>query len=281
MLYVSFASFWLAFATLVGAAVVFGYEWLVRRKPTVAPEIIAAAGGVFLTIAVVSNMIESSGRILTGSNQIIFVALATVALFFVAQYVFKVQNSGVFLITISSMLLGVAQLTSGARTDIAAHPQAGEFMDSALIGFHVGLIVLANMFFLVAGVAAALYLVQSRALKRHSNSTFTRRLPSLANLEKLSSRMAVIGLPFYMAGQFMGIHRAVVVDAAGWFADPRIILSSIISIVFVAYVILFARNKTSGQITATIAVVGAVLVVALMILARVLPVGFHIFGVVG
>lgn len=273
--------FWVAFASLVGAAVLFGYEWLVRRKPTVAPEIVAGAGGILLALAVIGNIVGTEGRVLTGSNQIIFVALALVAFFFVAQYGFKMQNTGVFLITISATLLAVAQLTSGARTDIAAHPQVGEFLDSALIVFHVGLIVFANMFFLVAGVSAILYLVQSRALKQHTNSTFARRLPSLATLERLSARMVVVGLPFYMAGQFMGIHRAIVVDAVGWWADPRIMLSGLISIVWVAHVVLYARNKASGQLTAWIAVVGMVLVVALMILSRVLPMGFHVFGVVG
>lgn len=62
--------------------------------------------------------------------------------------------------------------------------------------------------------------------------------------------------------------------------DPRVLVSAIVAATFLAFIVMYYRNRTSGVVTAWVAVVGGLLVIVLMIIARTLPVGFHLFGVI-
>ena len=152
-------------------------------------------------------------------------------------------------------------------------------MDSAMISFHVLLIVFANALLLIGSVTAALYLYQDWALRNHKNTSLSRALPPLANIKKLWTRVLSIGLPIYFAGQLLGVTRAIVVDAQGWYFDIRIVLSGAVLIVFTVALLLYYRGRTATVPIARLSIVGALLILVLMIVARVLPVGFHIFGV--
>lgn len=274
--------FWLAFAGVIGASVVFAYELLLRRNIRVNPRLVTFVSLLALTASIGFNSSANKGTPLTGANQLILAAWALLILYFVVEYVFKFENYGMVVVPISGVLMIVAQFVAATRADIAPIPELmSHQMNSFSIGFHVGLIIFANMLFLVGAVVSALYLYQASNLKKHKNTLLTRRLPALANLERLASRLIIVALPIYVAGQTLGIVRAISVDVAGWWADPRIMLSGLVMLIYLLYIILFHRNNVSGQTTAYIAIVGAIAIIVLMVLARLLPVGFHVFGVIG
>ena len=271
---------WLAFTGLIGATVSFAHEWLQRREFVIKPQVILGVSGALLGSSVIAKALSTDAPLFTGSNQLIYATIATIALYFVGEYVLKFKGFGTFASGIAVGLLAIAQVIARTAGDIA--PVTGETADllnSVATWFHVSLIVFANVLFLVGAVLAVLYLYQTRALKTHSNSLISRRLPSLSNLEKVGSRAIRFALPFYVAGQLLGAIRAAMVSP-DWWLDARIVVSGLITIVYLAYTVLYTRNKTSGQTTALIAVGGGVLVIILMVIARVLPMGFHIFGVV-
>jgi len=151
-------------------------------------------------------------------------------------------------------------------------------LDSWYVGFHVALIVFANAGFAVGAVSAGLYLLQNNMLKRHKTNVFTRRLPSLATLQTIARRSIALAFPAYTVGLALGILRAIDVDVDGWWADPRIMMAGIVWVTFGTYLILLYRHDVSGKTAARVALVGLVLVIALAIIARTLPVGFHVFG---
>lgn len=273
--------FWISYAGFVGASVVFGYQILRKRQLASLPQIITLVALIALSASIGLNSAAKGGTPLTGANQLVLAAWALAVLYFVVEYLLKFKQYGGLIIPVVVVLMTIAQIIGGPR-DIAPVPEnLSRQMESIGIGFHVALIVFANMLFLIGAIASACYLYQNRQLKAHATGLLSRRLPSLANLERLASRSITIALPVYFAGQFLGIIRAINVDAAGWWADPRVMLSGVILLVFIVFMVLYLRNKVSGVTTSRIAVVGGILVIVLMVLARTVPAGFHVFGVIG
>lgn len=274
--------FWISFAGFVAASVLFAYQLLLRRPVAVPPQMVTGIVLIVYTISIGLNSVANGGTPMTGSNQLILASWALFVLFFVVEYVLKFKHYGGVLVPVGVIFMGIAMVTSrGTQALAPVSSSISQQMDSAGIAFHVALIVFANMLFIIGSVASALYLYQAHQLKNHSTSLLSRRLPSLTNLERLASRSITFALPVYLGGQLLGVIRAINVDAAGWWADPRVMLSGAVFIVFALYMILLLRNKISGQANAWIAIFGGVLVIGLMIIARVLPIGFHVFGVIG
>lgn len=274
--------FWISFAGFVAASVLFAYQMLLRRPVKIPPQMVTGIVLIIYTMSIGLNSVANGGTPMTGANQLVLASWALFVLFFIVEYVLKFKQYGGVLVPVGVVFMAIAMLVSKGSKDIAPiSSNISQQMDSMGIAFHVGLIVFANMLFLIGAIASALYLYQAKQLKAHSTSLLSRRLPSLANLERLASRSITIALPIYLGGQLLGIIRAIRVDAAGWWADPRVMLSGAVFVVFAIYMILMLRNKISGQANAWIAIFGGVLVVSLMVIARVLPVGFHVFGVIG
>lgn len=274
--------FWISFAGFVAASVLFAYQMLLRRPVKIPPQMVTGIVLIIYTMSIGFNSVANGGTPMTGANQLVLASWALFVLFFIVEYVLKFKQYGGVLVPVGVVFMAIAMLVSKGSKDIAPiSSNISQQMDSMGIAFHVGLIVFANMLFLIGAIASALYLYQAKQLKAHSTSLLSRRLPSLANLERLASRSITIALPIYLGGQLLGIIRAIRVDAAGWWADPRVMLSGAVFVVFAIYMILMLRNKISGQANAWIAIFGGVLVVSLMVIARVLPVGFHVFGVIG
>jgi hypothetical protein len=84
----------------------------------------------------------------------------------------------------------------------------------------------------------------------------------------------------YTAGLSLGIVRAMQVDVGGWWLDPRIMMSGVVLLTFAVYLVMVYRHDVSSRTSAWVAVTGFAFVVILAIIARTLPVGFHIFGIV-
>jgi ABC-type transport system involved in cytochrome c biogenesis permease subunit len=185
------------------------------------------------------------------------------------------------LLPIAVVLLVVAEALGAGRPVVS--PPLAELMltDSLGVAFHVALIVLANAGFAIGAAASAAYLGLESQLKRHRTSVLFRRLPSLGQTDAIARRSILIALPVYSAGLLLGVLRALQTDVAGWWADPRVMLSGIVWVVFAVYLYLSNVRHSSGRTTAWVALGGAALVVVLAVMARTVPAGFHVFAVPG
>jgi ABC-type transport system involved in cytochrome c biogenesis permease subunit len=231
------------------------------------------------TLAIGANSIANDGTPLTGSNQLVLASWALVLLYFVMEHVMRIRAYGVFLIPVAVVLMIAAQLVgSGGGGSVVGDPTAANQLDSWYVGFHVALIVFANAGFIFGAVSNGLYLYQGSQLKRHKSSRLSRRLPSLATLQNVGRRAIALSYPVYTAGLLLGIIRAVQVDVEGWWLDPRIMMSGLVLFTFAAYLVIVYRADISSRFAAWVAITGAGFVVILAILARTLPVGFHLFG---
>lgn len=273
--------FWFAFALFVCATVLYAYQFILRRqKVGWWARFATGAGFIFQTLAIGANSMANDGTPLTGSNQLVLAAWALVLLFFAMEHVIKIRAYGAFLVPVAVVLMVIAQLVGGEGSGavVGDAAQIAHQLDSWGVAFHVALIVFANAGFAVGAVSAALFLFQESQLKNHRTSLLGRRLPSLATLQSVSRRAIALSFPVYTAGLTLGIIRAIQTDVGGWFFDPRIMMSGLVLFTFGVYMALVYRHDVSSRTAAWISIVGFAFVVVLAVVARALPIGFHVFG---
>ncbi|MDR1776020.1 MAG: cytochrome c biogenesis protein CcsA [Actinomycetes bacterium] len=280
MLQASIVLFWLAFCGFLMASVFYVY-WIVRHATAsnIVPRVITVLAWVALTASIGMRSVVDGGTRLNGPNQLTLIAWALVLVYFLIEYVLRFSRYGAILIPVTAVLLFVAQVVAPGLVSAAPTPlNISEQMNSVNVVLHVLLIVFGNAMLLIGCVASGLYIYQASSLRKHRNSTLSRALPPLANIERMGLRIAGIGLAVYFAGLIMGITRAIVVDAHLWYTDARIMLSGAVLVVFMVSVLGRRLGRLSGLAAAHIACAGGVLVLLLMVLARTVPVGFHVFG---
>jgi len=277
---VSLVLFWFAFALYVAATVLYAYQFILRRqKVSWWARFATGAGFILQTLSIGANSIANEGTPLTGANQLVLASWALVLLYFVIEHVIRIRAYGAFLVPVAVILMIMAQLVAASGGgSLVGDPTVQAQLDSWYVAFHVGLIVFANAGFLFGAVSNGLYLFQGNQLKHHKTSRLSRRLPSLATLQSVGRRAIALAYPVYTAGLLLGIVRAIQVDVEGWWLDPRIMMSGLVLVTFAVYLVIVYRADISSRFAAWVAITGASFVILLGILARTLPVGFHLFG---
>jgi ABC-type uncharacterized transport system permease subunit len=271
---VSVVLFWFAFALYVSATVLYGYQFVLRRQNVGWwARFSTGAGFICHTASIGTGSRLTQGTLLDGPNQLVLAAWALVLLYFVMEHILKIRSYGAFLVPVAVTAMAASQLFGSAQGLRPGDPLYGSF-----IGFHVLMIIFANAGFIFGAVAASLFLWQDSQLKNHRTNRFTRRLPSLANLQMVARRSIAFAYPIYAAGLSLGMVKAIQADVTGWWLDPRIMMSGVVLVTFAIYLIVLYRHDVSNRFTAQIAITGAAFVIILAVLARTLPVGFHVFG---
>jgi ABC-type transport system involved in cytochrome c biogenesis permease subunit len=269
---------WFALALLIAATVLYAYQFLMKRLQVAWwARFLTGAGALALTASIGLQSTATQGTELTGPNQLVLVAWALLLVYFVVEHLIKVKVYGTFLVPAAVVLLIVAQLLPAPRP-AGLSEAAIRQLDSWRVGVHVALIVFANAGFMIGGAASALYLVLDQQLKRHKTSVLFRRLPSLTQTLNLARRSIALAFPAYTAGMLLGTIRAIETDVQGWWADPRVMMSGVVWLIFGGYLLRLYRHGISSRTASWIALAGLVAVVILAILARTLPAGFHVFG---
>lgn len=271
--------FWFAFALYVGATVLYAYQFVLRRqKVTWWARFFTGAGFLCQTISIGANSMASGGTLLTGENQLVLAAWALILLYFVMEHLLRIRVYGAFLVPVAVVLLVIAQLVGGPDAGYNLGVRELQLISGYGVAFHVALIVFANAGFAFGAVSAALYLYQSGQLKKHKSTRVSRRLPSLATLQAVARQSISLAFPVYTAGLMLGVIRAIQTDVGGFWQDPRVMMSGVVWFTFGLYLVLVYRHDVSSRTAAWVTVAGFVFVVILAIVARTLPVGFHVFG---
>ncbi|MDP2181994.1 MAG: cytochrome c biogenesis protein CcsA [Actinomycetota bacterium] len=270
---------WIALALLIGATVLYAYQFVTKRAAfSWWARFLTGAGFLTLTASIGLRSRVTGGTVLTGPyNTIVLLGWALLLVYFVVEHLIKIKTYGTFLVPAAVGLLIIAQFLSGA-TPKGLSAEELSLLDSWRVGIHVALITFANAGFAIGGAASLLYIIQDSQLKQHKTTVLFRRLPSLAKTQTLARRPIVLGFPLYTAGMLLGMIRAIETDVQGWWADPRIMMSGVVWLCFCAYLVLLYRHGASRRTTSYIAVAGLVFVIVLAVIARMLPVGFHVFA---
>ncbi len=268
-----------ALALYIAATVLYAYQFVLKRS-TIGwwARFLTGAGFICQTLSIGAHSISTHGTQLTGANQLMLASWALVLLYFVMEHVIKIKIYGTFLIPVAVAFMAAAQVLGELMQPAQLSSTQQLELASWRVAFHVALIVFANAGFAFGAVSSGIYLFQEGKLKRHTSSIVTRRLPSLATLQMISRRAISFSFPVYTAGLLLGILRAVELRVEDWWLDPRIMIAGIIWFVFGAYLLLIYRQDVSNRTASWVALGGFVLVIIVAILARTVPVGFHVFG---
>jgi len=271
--------FWFALALYIAATVLYAYQFVLKRsKVGWWARFFTGAGFICQTLSIGANSMANGGTPLDGPNQLMLASWALVLLYFVMEHLIKIKIYGTFLIPVAVVFMAAAEVIGGfaGATELssAQHTQLASWR----VAFHVALIVFANAGFAFGAVSAALYLWQEAQLKKHRSNMVTRRLPSLATLQTVARRSISFAFPVYTAGLLLGIIRAIEESVPQWWFDARIMMAGLVWATFAAYLTLVYRHNVSTRTSSWVAVAGFILVVIVAIVARTVPMGFHVFG---
>lgn len=132
------------------------------------------------------------------------------------------QAAGAFLIpTICFLFVAIVALPkpAGDEAHVASLP-------ASLVFWHVAIILLGYVFFIAASVAAGMYLLLDRQLRRKAFSPMYYRLPSLEALDIWGHRFVAIGFPLLTLGLITGYLFAHVTwgdSGPLWHVDPKVL----------------------------------------------------------
>ena len=273
---------WLSLAALAGATVSYAYYFLSKRATfSWYASFLTGLGFLCLTASIGLHSSSSEGSRLVGPYSLVLAAWALLLVYFIVEHLIKLKVYGTVLVPIALLALVVAQLMGAGVPTGRVAPAELALLENWRVAVHVVLIVFGNAGFAIGAAASAAYLGLEAQLKSHRTSTLFKRLPSLAQTDLVARRAIAFAFPVYTGGLLLGILRAVETDQAGWWADPRVMLSGVVWVVFGVYLYLQYGRGISARAAARVALVGVVLVIALAILARTVPVGFHVFAISG
>jgi len=271
--------FWFSLALYIAATVLYAYQFVLKRaKVGWWARFMTGAGFICQTLSIGALSMATHGTQLTGSNQLMLASWALVLLYFVMEHLIKIKIYGTFLIPVAVLFMGAAQIMGGFMAPAQLTEVQAMQLDSWRVTFHVALIVFANAGFAFGAVSSGIYLFQEGKLKSHTSNIVTRRLPSLSTLHTIARRAIGFSFPVYTAGLLLGILRAVELDVSMWWFDLRIMLSGFVWVIYGTYLVLVYRQHVSSRTSSWVALLGFVVVVAVAIVARTVPMGFHVFG---
>lgn len=160
---------------------------------------------------------------------IAFTALGLAVAYFVATRLKPMPALGGFAFPAIAATFMVSLLAAG---DMDGSTEGA----GALTAVHVLLTVLANGVFVMAAVAAAMFLVVERALRKHSAPPFVRQFPPLESLRKLIQQCLWIGLPLLTIGLILGFSAS---PSSAWLklvGTPKVMSALVLWLIFVVAV---------------------------------------------
>jgi ABC-type transport system involved in cytochrome c biogenesis permease subunit len=143
---------------------------------------------------------------------------------------------------------------AGGGTAVHEQDGAGWTLDA-----HVGLMLAAFASFTVAAAMALVYLYEERRLKRRDARVLRLRLPSLEALDRLASRVALVGLLLLTAGIVVGLTR---LDPGE--LDAAMTVTAVIWAVYAAALVLRRETGLQGRRLAWSLVAGFSLVAVVL-----------------
>lgn len=248
-------------------AVAFGLElWhLYRRRPVhqLAANLFGAAGFFAQTIFLVARRPP-----LAWQFGLLLVLAWVLAVFYLFGALHHTRQAwGVFVLPVLLVLVGLAFLFQ--PTEAESKLRVGIFRQEeaqVLAIAHGTLLVLGAVGVCVGFVASIMYLVQAQRLKAKLMPGQGLRLPSLERLEMMNRRALTLAFPLLTAGMVLGIVLlAGASDLTGW-ADPRVLASGLLWLVFALLVYLRFGLHLRGRRVAFLTILAFVLLLVTLLM---------------
>jgi len=188
---------------------------------------ILAAGFSFLTLNLLLAAVHASGWTSFGSRHLLSIyAWVFAGLYLGLQFKTKTRLLGAFIAPfILLFLIAAAGQESGKNL---VPPQ----WQGWLTTFHLVLAIAGEALFVLASAAGAMFMIQNRLLKHKKPGKMGRLLPSLGDLDRINHLGLLWGFPLLTLGMIGGAIYAALVWGGLWPADPKVIWSFAVWIVY-------------------------------------------------
>ena len=232
--------FWLRVAlSLYGVGLLYALAsfWGGRKVLTRITLPAVGLGMVFHFVSIVENFLFFSGTWTPTSMHGLESLLAFVLMvfFFIVYARYRATAPGLAVFPL------VFWLTFSASSYASPNePSAPIFVSTQWIYIHVALILIGYSALFFSFIASILYLIQERNLKSKSGmQSFWSRLPALATIDEIGFKCLIWGFPFMTLGLIAGSILAEARYGTRYFADPKILLSGLMWVVYM--VLLYTR----------------------------------------
>jgi ABC-type uncharacterized transport system permease subunit len=251
--------FWLRVAlVLYGVGLIYALVSLWGGRKVLSRIALPAVGlGVtFHFVSLIENAMLSHTWTPSSMHELESLLAFLLMVFFFAIYTrYKATAPGVAVFPLVFLLSASAAF--GATPSEPALPL---FVSAQWIYIHVGLIFIGYSALLFNFVASILYLIQERTLKAKTVGGVWSRLPALATIDDIGYQCLLWGFPFMTLGLIAGSVLAEARYGPRYFADPKILLSITMWVVYT--VLLYTRwhigwRGRRGAYLATFAFVAA------------------------
>jgi ABC-type transport system involved in cytochrome c biogenesis permease subunit len=279
MLQAAVITYWFAMGLYLGATVLYVYFFLSKRRDiSWYATFLTGAGFLMQTVSIAARWYATGAFPIEGAfNSLDLTAWVLVLVYFVMEHLIKIKTFGALLVPAAFGMMAIGIVLGPSATQLP--PEQRALVENWRIWFHVILILLANAGFAVAAAAGAIYLVQERQIRAHNTSVLFKRLPSLAQADRLNKRAVEWAYPAFVVGVILGTLRAIEVHVPAWYFDPRVMISGLVLVVYGVYLVLRFRDAITGRQAAYYSLFAFLLIVVNAVLARVVSSGFHVFGV--
>ena len=231
--------FWLRVAlSLYGVGLLYALAsfWGGRKVLTRITLPAVGLGMVFHFVSIIENAMSSGTWTPTSMHGLeSLLAFVLMVFFFVIYARYRATSPGLAVFPL------VFWLTFSASSYAEpTEPSAPLFVSTQWIYIHVALILVGYSALFFSFIASILYLIQERNLKTKAGMHgFWSRLPALATIDEIGFKCLIWGFPFMTLGLIAGSILAEARYGTRYFADPKILLSGLMWVVYM--VLLYTR----------------------------------------
>ena len=199
---------------------------------------ILLAGFIFQTLFLLFRFYTlGTAPVISLKSALSFFSWCIIGVYLLFQLRFGLMVLGSFAAPLAAVLMIISTAMPGMEVTVKP------MLKSIWLSVHVVTIFLGDGIFAIAFLAAIMYLIQERQIKRKTRGTFYSRLPSLETLDSINHYSLIYGFPFLTFGMISGAIYAQSVLGSYWQWDPKEVWSLI---TWVFYAVLLHERLTVG-----------------------------------
>ncbi|MCD6296718.1 MAG: c-type cytochrome biogenesis protein CcsB [Deltaproteobacteria bacterium] len=154
-------------------------------------------------------------------SAISFFSWSIILAYLILQIKFRLMVLGSFVAPFAAFLMIISSAMPWVEAPVKP------LFKSLWLTVHVGTVFIGNGLFAITFLAAIMYLIQERHIKRKKLGSFYSRLPSLATLDSINYYALIYGFPFLTIGMITGSIYAQYALGTYWQWDPKEVWSLI------------------------------------------------------
>ncbi len=203
----------------------------------------AALAAVFFHFVALAEMLNAAHHALPVDTHesLSMLGLILGAAFLILATVYRTVSFGIFLLPVAALLTLVPAFRPGA--EVLNYP----LLHTGWLFLHVALLLAAYAALLISLIASVLYLIQERRLKQKRTSQARSWLPPLETTDQIALKSLLFGLPCMTAGLLIGSVVALETIGPAFFADPKVLLSLAMWVVYVVMIYIRRHSGLRGR----------------------------------